>query len=495
MLQQRIDANLVKVTTANGHEFNLYASEQVPIDAAAFTQLEEVISVVEAAEQLYVSRPYLFDDPPSFDAGALSPDLHPGDPVPIGTILKTRGFIAPQIIGRDGGCGMRLWVVDLPPDKVRAKLSDLAKKLRYMFFEGGRDLPLTRRQRLAMFYRGSQGLLDTIEASDGRLLALGRDLGLVEPQAFNFTPKRLPGLDDFLGPEKGATRDGQTGSLGGGNHFFEIQDVVQVLDGSACHLLGIKQNQTALMTHTGSVAIGHLAGGIGADMAKKLWPKGVPYPTGGIFPLPVGNDPAYAMYFDVLAATLNFAAANRMICALMAVEAIFSVVGEAAVSCVYDTPHNFIIETGDRGFLHRKGACPARGAGNFTEAPYNWIGEPVIIPGSMGADSFLLTGLGLEGALHSACHGAGRNLSRGAAAHGHEKEFQDFMDNYKIVSPLDLESQEALRRPDILAAKIAQLREEGPFAYKSIGPVIKTVSGAGIAKPAAILRPLLTVKG
>lgn len=123
--------------------------------------------------------------------------------------------------------------------------------------------------------------------------------------------------------------------------------------------------------------------------------------------------------------------------------------------------------------------------------PFAFTGEPVIVPGSMGGSSFLLAGRGLPEALSSASHGAGRLRSRGEAMRGHDDEFHAFLRDFRVVTPLDWRRA----RPDIQAQKLRELKQEAPFAYKGIGPVIRTLAESGMAAPVAELRPLITVKG
>jgi tRNA-splicing ligase RtcB (3'-phosphate/5'-hydroxy nucleic acid ligase) len=142
-------------------------------------------------------------------------------------------------------------------------------------------------------------------------------------------------------------------------------------------------------------------------------------------------------------------------------------------------------------WLHRKGATPSRGYAQLQDTPFAYTGEPVLVPGSMGASSFVLAGQGHPQALHSASHGAGRKQARGEAMHASEDEFEQFLKDFRVVTPLDWKRA----RADVRAQKRSELKQEAPFAYKGIGPVIRTLEQAGIARPVAELRPLLTVKG
>jgi tRNA-splicing ligase RtcB (3'-phosphate/5'-hydroxy nucleic acid ligase) len=127
--------------------------------------------------------------------------------------------------------------------------------------------------------------------------------------------------------------------------------------------------------------------------------------------------------------------------------------------------------------------------------PFEYYGEPVIVPGSMGAPSVLMVGMGLSEALYSASHGAGRALTRGEAAKEHEQEFQEFLRRFRVVTPVDFRRADIRNRRDIIEKKLADIRKEAPFAYKEIGPVVETLELAGIARRVVELRPLITVKG
>jgi tRNA-splicing ligase RtcB len=127
--------------------------------------------------------------------------------------------------------------------------------------------------------------------------------------------------------------------------------------------------------------------------------------------------------------------------------------------------------------------------------PYEMWGEPVIVPGSMGAASYVLRGHGSPRTLASACHGAGRRVPRGRASAGGEAELDAFLRDFRVVTPLDHRDPGVARRSDVMAAWRRDLKQEAPWVYKDIGPVVGTLRLAGVADPVVELRPLLTVKG
>jgi len=126
---------------------------------------------------------------------------------------------------------------------------------------------------------------------------------------------------------------------------------------------------------------------------------------------------------------------------------------------------------------------------------FEYYGEPVFIPGSMGSSSFILAGLGNRQSLFSSSHGAGRGLSRGKAIKADDAEFRDFIDRFKVITPIDPKRPDIKGRPDILKKWEDEIKSEAPYAYKDITPIIQTHVDNGMAKVVARLEPILTVKG
>jgi tRNA-splicing ligase RtcB len=128
-------------------------------------------------------------------------------------------------------------------------------------------------------------------------------------------------------------------------------------------------------------------------------------------------------------------------------------------------------------------------------SPFEYYGSPVIIPGSMGSSSYLLAGEGNDDLLSSACHGAGRSLTRKDTQKVDEADYLESVSELAVVTAIDPELPEIKSRRDILEAHHSRLREEAPFAYKPITPIIESVEKAGVARAVARLWPLATVKG
>lgn len=498
---ERVDAAHVRIGNPYGIPISLFAGTDVPIEKAAVEQLLSFASLSETLVDL--NRHRFFGDVRGEIARiVLTPDFHRGSGIPVGTVVDARGFVVPKAIGNDVCCGMRLLVTDLPAEALTAHRPAVARRLRALFFGGERDIPMSPRQREAVLRSGLSGLSDT--AADNATSGIWKhfdaegardDLARVH-QGGSFATRGLFGFEGFVrssGRIDG--RDPQIGSVGGGNHFVELQSVEELLDGGVAHRWGVSRGNLAIMVHSGSVGIGHAVGGHFMAEAQDAFPRALRHPKHGFYPLATAG-PSRALaaaYLDAMHNAANFAFANRLFLGLMALRAIREATGRSvSAKLVYDAPHNLVFP-GDDGeaFLHRKGATPAGGPAS----PDAWIGEPVIIPGSMGASSFLLAGAGQPASLCSACHGAGRALSRGAATHVDPAKADRALAELEVVTSIDPAAPHLRTRQDVLEKHRQRVLDEAPYAYKDIGPVIRTVQDACIATPVARLSPILTVKG
>lgn len=503
----RVDATRVRIDNPYGIDATLFANEQVPVEAAAVTELVEMLDLHHTVERFAEASPESFEREPAIRQVAVTPDFHKARGIPVGTVMATKGFVVPQTIGNDINCGMRLHLTSLHADDLAGRVEALDTAFRHLFFEGGRNIPMTREQREALFTNGLTGLLEATPASlQEGLWSLyhevdqARDLGRVDRRG-SLPASRAFGLDDFMGRAGVLSRDSQIGSIGGGNHFVEIQKVETILDGTTAHAWGFRPGMVTVMVHTGSVSIGHQSGGYYRDVVRRIYPAGVRHPKNGIFVLPEGERYAdeWALFWDALNNAGNFAFANRLFLALAALQGLRRVCGDDVdMRLLYDAPHNFLWrETldGEEMVIHRKGACPARGYQQMAGTDFAYYGEPVLVPGSMGASSFVLAGQGSAESLLSASHGAGRSLSRGDALKGDDEAFRRFMERFRVVTPVDLRRQDVKLRRDIVERKLDEIKQEAPHAYKGIGPVVQTLTEAGIARPVVELTPLMTIKG
>ena len=501
---QRLNENEYRVANSFGVDTVVFANDDVPIESVAINELIGLLELRRTIDRIADADKTFFGTPPELCRIAVTPDFHKAAGVPVGTTMATRGFVVPAAIGNDVNCGMRLHLTSLRESDVVGRAGDLETQLRRSYFEGGRNIPMTRLQREALVRDGLMGLLMSVPKSQQQGIwrefhkHAERDLDHVE-QGGSLRAENTFALEDFLGPQE-LSRDSQIGSIGGGNHFVEIQRVERILDGPTAYAWGLKPGMVTVMVHTGSVAIGHLSGARYRDVVRQIFPHTLKHPENGIFVLPEGGSHAKesALFWDCLHNAANFAFANRMMLALMALETLGKVCGELNASLLYDAPHNLVWRDqldGENVYVHRKGSCPARGMAQMADTPFAFQGEPVLVPGSMGASSFILAGEGNRDSLCSASHGAGRKLSRGDALKGDEAEFEKFLKNFRVVTPVDFRRSDIQQRRDIVAKKREDIKKEAPFAYKGIGPIVKTLQCAGIARPVAELKPLMTIKG
>jgi tRNA-splicing ligase RtcB len=502
----------VRATVQNRFDLpiTLFARPDVKVEPDGIDQLLEFGSLAETLALLHEWEergripPFWGGTPGHIEGIVLTPDFHRGSGIPVGTVVDARGFVIPGAVGNDICCGMRLLITDVTGDEIRPKVASLEKQLRAIFFQGKRDIPMSPRQREAILRDGLGGLLAASADNEG--IGIWRyydprqqdeDLGHVHFGG------ALPAQGTFAfdawirasGARDG--RDIQIGSVGGGNHFVELQTVEELFDGPTAYSFGLSRGALTIMAHSGSVGLGHMVGGWFGDRARALYPEGVPHPSHGFYIFPTAGPHAAeaASYLDAMRNAANFAFANRLFLGLMAQRALSETLGRpVSARLVYDAPHNLIWEEGQGRFLHRKGATPALGA-DGSPGPFGYTGQPVIIPGSMGASSFVLAGEGNEGALCSACHGAGRSLTRGRSGHVADAVYTRAMEQVRVVTPIDPESPAVRGRRDILSKYHQRLKEEAPFAYKPITPVVQTVEDAGVARRVARLFPVVSVKG
>jgi tRNA-splicing ligase RtcB len=496
----RLDDTRLIVKGLTHPETTIFANKDVLVESSAVDELLQVLELDQTVERLK-ERKFLPDSAELLKV-VVTPDVHKGAGIPIGTVLATRGFVVPAAVGNDIGCGMRLHTTNWKAEEVLSKLDELEKGFRHTYFEGGRNIPMTHNQREALFLHGLSGLANAVPPTQEGLWQKFHQHASEIPHVMahgSLRANRTEGLNDFMN-EAGLTRDGQVGSIGGGNHFVEIQRIEKVLDATTAYAWGLKVGQVAIMIHSGSVAIGHLCAEQYMTAVQNAYPRGLKHPSNKLYVIPRDNA-LTRLFFDSLHNAANFAFANRLFLALMALDVLERTLGPRDTSLVYDAPHNLIWNEvrpaglfTEETFVHRKGACPARNTEFAGPGSYRY-GEPVLVPGSMGSSSYVLAGLGNPEALWSASHGAGRRLSRGEALKGNNAEFEEFMRTYRVVTPVDFNRQDLRQRPDIIARKLDEIKTEAPYAYKDVGAVVETLSQAGIAKPVAELRPMMTIKG
>ncbi|WP_293340403.1 RtcB family protein [Microcoleus sp. CAWBG58] len=409
-----------------------------------------------------------------------TPDFHPGDAgVAIGSIVQTDKMVIPAAVGSDINCGMRLHVADLSIEQFLSQRDRFVELLKGDYFFGTRDVSMSAKTARAMFQHGIPGWLDgmldkaigSAANSDFEQLAAECDSLRDSSASRTFLGGSMNGdvkwAPEELVPNDGTVRDGGLATIGGGNHFVEIQVVEEVVDRATAYTWGVRSGQIAFMIHSGSRNVGKYIGGMWRDRACEAWPKTLKYPESGLFPLSVEAHPELvSSYLQAEATAANYGFINRLLLAELLRLRLRQVFGDIEAPLVYDLPHNITLPEGD-GWVTRKGACPADS------------GQPVIVPGSMGAPSYLLIGLGNDRFLRSASHGAGRARSRFDLS----RQGADKTDGALGLTGIDCITLREERRI-----------EEAPAAYKPIQPVIDVQVEAQMVRIVAKMKPVLTFK-
>ncbi|MFA6281801.1 MAG: RtcB family protein, partial [Candidatus Omnitrophota bacterium] len=287
----------------------------------------------------------------------------------------------------------------------------------------------------------------------------------------------------------------QSGTLGSGNHFLEVQVVDEIFDAKVADRLGISVGRITVMIHSGSRGFGYqVCDDNLREMVNCLSKYGIDVPDRQLACAPI-NSPEAKKYIGAMRAAANYAWANRQVLMHLARESFESIFSKSwqslGMDLIYDVAHNIAkfekhLVDGKEKMLcvHRKGATRAFGPGNL-ELPikYQDIGQPVIIPGDMGRASYLLTGTkkAEEETFASTCHGAGRVASR------HEALRRiDFGELMKELNAKGIE---------VRATGKKTIVEEAPSVYKNIDDVIEVVHEAGLSRKVCRMRPLCVVKG
>lgn len=410
------------------------------------------------------------------------PDMHEGYGFPVGGVAAIRaadGVISPGGVGYDINCGVRLLVSDLAVSIVRPRLPELVHEL-------SRTIPSGT---------GRGGRLSLTDAELERVLAEGcgylveRGMADVDDLEVTEANGSLTRADPSAVSERARARGrDQLGTLGSGNHFLEVEHVTDVFDDASARAYGLAPGRVAVLIHCGSRGLGHqVCTDYVRVMDRVMAQYGIHLPDRELACAPF-TSPEGQRYFGAMCAAANFAWANRQAIAHRVREVFRRFFGAAgALRLVYDVAHNMAkLEEHDGELLcvHRKGATRAFGPTHPETPPrYRSAGQPVFIPGSMGTASYVLAGTDQAevASVGSACHGAGRALSRHAA---------------KRVKP----GHEVRRELEAAGIAVAcpssgELAEEAPFAYKDVERVVDVVHEAGLARKVARLRPLGVVKG
>ncbi len=414
------------------------------------------------------------------------PDIHWGYGFAIGGVAafdEEDGIISPGGVGYDISCGVRLLSADLTSEEARGSLHSLTSGI-------FTHVPCGLGSRVAE--RLNRKELDNV-LQEGSVWALKRGYASRDDLAATENGGCLEDADPGRVSEKAKERGkDQLGTLGSGNHFIEIQVIENVYDIEKAALLGLKRGSITVMIHCGSRGLGHQVCDDNIRAMSKVMAKyGIEVPDRQLVSVPI-QSPEGRSYFGAMYSAANFAIANRQIITKRVRDVFEKIFPGRELRLVYDISHNMahmeehIDAKGDREKLcvHRKGATRALppGHGSLYE-PYLTTGQPVLIPGSMGTASYILTGTGRAAAecFASTCHGAGRVLSRHAA--------RKTSDGHALRQKLEDQGI------SVMAGSYKTLSEETPLAYKDVDHVVDVVDRAGISCKIARLVPLAVIKG
>jgi len=413
------------------------------------------------------------------------PDIHSGYGPPIGGVgaMKlSEGVISPGFVGYDENCGVRLLLSEYPEKEIKPHLDKLATEIQKEVPSGlgrGRSIKLSIEQINKILEGGVPQLV-------GQGYGEKEDIENCEERG------RMEEADALCVSERAKNRGrDQVGTLGSGNHFCQLDKVEEIFDEETARILGLFKNQVIAFIHTGSRGLGHQNCTDYLKIVMNAMPKyGIKLPDRELACVPF-NSPEGQRFFKAMSAACNFAWANRHMIMYYVRKAWKSVLGQKTeLKLLYDVAHNIAkIEehevNGERMKLivHRKGATRAFPVGH-PEIPekYKEVGQPVLIPGSMGTASYVLVGTEKsEEAWYTVCHGAGRTMSRHAATRAVSGE--------EVVRELE-------RKGIIVKCWSSRgIAEEAPMAYKNIEDVVEVVHRAGLSKKVAKLVPLVVIKG
>lgn len=416
----------------------------------------------------------------------MMPDAHQGYGFPIGEIAAfdtEHGVISPGGIGYDINCGVRVLSSNLRREDIEPKITQLLDKI-FMYIPCG----VGEKSQLKLNDKELDDVLNkgiTWTARNGYT-----EEGDAEKCEENGSMQSA----DANGISSHARERGraQLGTLGAGNHFIEVQIVEKIYDASIAQHFGItEENQITVMIHTGSRGLGHQTCTDYLRIAEQQpFVHSLPDKELAYFP---ASSPRAHEYFGAMSAAANFAWCNRQIISAQVRKTFIEVFGRtnSGLNLIYDVAHNIAkLETHQingakkKVYVHRKGATRAFGPGH-AEIPkiYRKLGQPILIPGSMGTASYILVGTNkaMNNTFGSTAHGAGREMSRHEAIR-----------KYNVNKLLDeLKS----RHIHIRSASRKGICEEAPGAYKDIDEIVRISDEAGIGKMVVKLKPLGVIKG
>jgi len=420
-------------------------------------------------------------------AAMAMPDAHRGYGFPIGGVAafdsEQGGIISAGAVGYDISCGVRALKTGLKKDIVRENIEELAETLYNMVPAGlgsKGEIKLNISQMDEVLIKGAEW---AVEKGYGTK----EDLEYIEENG------RMENTDPKTVSKKAKERQKkEMGTLGSGNHYLELQKVTKIHDKGKAKILGIEKNDVMIMIHCGSRALGHQVATEYTEKMKQSSRKhNIKLPDRELAAAPINSDTGQK-YIKAMNSAINLAAANRQVITGLTRRAFDQVLPEAKLKTMYEINHNTCKKeehmlNGEKKelYVHRKGATRSFGPeSKILPKKYMKIGQPVLIGGTMGTASYILTGTkkAMEKSFGSTCHGAGRKMSRTKA----KKEYwgQDVVKRLKNNKNIIIK-----------AHSMSGAAEEAPGAYKDINKVAESVEKAGISRRVAKVEPMAVIKG
>jgi tRNA-splicing ligase RtcB len=476
------------------------------MDPSRFTRVSELAWRVEPVRGMRVPAVIYADEPliramddkvleqicnvamlPGIVGAALAmPDAHWGYGFPVGGVAAfdadEGGVISAGGVGFDISCGVRTLATGLR----RGDIEPLKEALAELLF-GEIPVGIGSTGQLRLDDRAMEAML-----SGGATWAVKRGYGRREDLERIEEQGCMTGAEPQAVSARAQDRQRrEMGTLGSGNHYLEVQEVAEVFDAEAADAFGIARGEVVVSIHCGSRGLGHQIGTeFLREMAIEAPRHGIRLPDRELACAPIRSELG-ERYLGAMRAAINCALANRQIITHLARDVFARLFPGADLDLIYDVSHNTCkLEEHEvdgarrRLFVHRKGATRAFGPGH-PELPeaFSEVGQPVLIGGSMGTESHVMAGNRETGALSfaSACHGAGRSMSRRQAA----KTWR----GRAVIDEL------AARGVVVRSPSQRGVAEEAPGAYKDVRAVVDATERAGLARKVARLVPLVCVKG
>jgi tRNA-splicing ligase RtcB len=419
-------------------------------------------------------------------ASFVMPDGHWGYGFPIGGVAafdpEQGGVVSAGGVGFDISCGVRTMTTGLQASQIEAVKQKLADVL----------------ERKVPAGLGSTGILHLSTKKLDEVLvggakwAVDHGFGTKEDLLHIEQGGATPGAEPAQVSEHAKKRQqDEMGTLGSGNHYMEVQQVVEIYDEDVANAYGLRKGEVTVSIHCGSRGLGHQ---IGTDFLAKMVPAaksfGIELSERELACAPLDSELG-RQYLGAMRAGINCALANRQILAHLVREAFATVLPQSQLKLLYDVSHNTCREESysidghkKRLFVHRKGATRSFGPQDETlPVDLRDFGQPVLIGGTMGTASYILAGTAesVELAFGSSCHGAGRSMSRNQAT--------------RLWQGKDVVSQLASRGIIIRSPSYRGVAEEAPEAYKDVSAVVEAAHQAKLSKKVAKLTPMICIKG